>query len=104
MYSTGLFAQSIRGARKGHQRWSGSRGILKTDTQVTCGWAQAVRNRSPKGNMWSVIPVALLFMVINWNKRKQGSSSEGDKVLYNTGFLFVRPSIRQSFSPKPIQA
>ena len=38
-------------------------------------------NRSPKGNMWSVIPVALLCMIVNWNERKQGSGSEGDKVL-----------------------
>ena len=39
------------------------------------------RNRSPKGNMWSAIPVALLCMVVNRNERKQGSGSEGDEVL-----------------------
>ena len=38
-------------------------------------------NRSPKGNMWSVIPVALLCMVVNQSERKQGSGLEGDEVL-----------------------
>ena len=38
-------------------------------------------NRSPKGNMWSAIPIALLCMVVNQNERKQGSGPEGDKVL-----------------------
>ena len=38
-------------------------------------------NRSPKGNMWSAIPVALLCMIVNWSERKQGSGPEGDKVL-----------------------
>ena len=38
-------------------------------------------NRSPKGNMWSAIPVALLCMVVNWNERKQDSGPEGDVVL-----------------------
>ena len=38
-------------------------------------------NRSPKGNMWSAIPVALLCMVVNRNERKQGSGPERDKVL-----------------------
>ena len=38
-------------------------------------------NGSPKGNMWSAIPVALLCMVVNWNERKQGSGPEGDEVL-----------------------
>ena len=27
-------------------------------------------NRSPKGNMWSAIPVALLCMIANWSMRK----------------------------------
>ena len=39
------------------------------------------RNRSPKGNMWSVIPVALLCMIVNWSERKQGSSPKRDEVL-----------------------
>ena len=30
-------------------------------------------NRSPKGNMWSVIHVALLGMIVNWSEGKQGS-------------------------------
>ena len=38
-------------------------------------------NRSPKGNMWSAIPVALLCMIVNWSERKQGSGPEGDEVL-----------------------
>ena len=38
------------------------------------------RNRSPKGNTWSAIPVALLCMVVNQNER-QGSGPEGDEVL-----------------------
>ena len=52
--------------------------------------------------MWSAIPVALLCMVVNQNERKQGSGSEGDDVLLNTGDFrlfvrsFVRPSIRLS--------
>ena len=37
-------------------------------------------NRSPKGNTWSAIPVALLCMVVNWNER-QGSGPKGDEVL-----------------------
>ena len=37
-------------------------------------------NRSPKGNMWSAIPVALLCMVVNGSERKQDSGPEGDKV------------------------
>ena len=37
-------------------------------------------NRSPKGNTWSAIPVALLCMVVNWNER-QGSGLNEDKVL-----------------------
>ena len=39
------------------------------------------KNRSPKGNMWSAIPVALLCMFVNWSERKQGSGPEGDEVL-----------------------
>ena len=38
-------------------------------------------NRSPKGNIWSAIPVALLCMILNWSKRKQGSGPKGDEVL-----------------------
>ena len=39
------------------------------------------KNRSPKGNMWSAIPVALLCMILNWSERKQGSGPKGDEVL-----------------------
>ena len=38
-------------------------------------------NRSPKGNMWSAIPVALLCVIVKWSERKQGSGPEGDEVL-----------------------
>ena len=38
-------------------------------------------NRSPKGNMWSVIPVALLCMIVKWSERKQGSGPKGEEVL-----------------------
>ena len=37
-------------------------------------------NRSPKGIMWSAIPVALLHIVVYWIER-QGSGPKGDKVL-----------------------
>ena len=39
------------------------------------------RNRSPKGNMWSAIPVALLCMIVNLSEGRQGSGPEGDEVL-----------------------
>ena len=75
----------------------------RPDTLVACGWAGAVLekvtrasgqepytqkaqnaekvNRSPKGHMWSAIPVALLCMIVKWSERKQGSGPEGDEVL-----------------------
>ena len=31
-------------------------------------------NQSPKGNMWSAIPVALLCMIVNLSKEKQGAA------------------------------
>ena len=49
-------------------------------------------NRSPKGNIWSAISVALLCMTVNLCEGKQGSGPEGNKVLENTGgVLFVLP-------------
>ena len=39
------------------------------------------RNRSPKGNMWSAIPFALLCMIVTLSEMKQGSGPEGDEVL-----------------------
>ena len=39
------------------------------------------KNRSPRGNMWSAIPVALLCMIVIWSEGKQGSGPEGDEVL-----------------------
>ena len=54
-------------------------------------------NRSPKGNMWSAIPVALLCMIVKSSERKQGSSPEEDELLYKTGrLLFVPPSFHHS--------
>ena len=38
-------------------------------------------NQSPKGNMWSAIPIALLCMIMNLSEGKQGSGPEGDEVL-----------------------
>ena len=38
-------------------------------------------NQSPKGNMWSAIPDALLCMIVNLSEGKQGSGLEGDEVL-----------------------
>ena len=38
-------------------------------------------NKSPKGNMWSVISVPLLCMTVYLSEGKQGSGPEGDKVL-----------------------
>ena len=38
-------------------------------------------NRSPKGNIWSAIPVALLCMIVNLCEGKQGSGPKGDEVL-----------------------
>ena len=44
------------------------------------GKTDTVTNRSPKGNTWSAIPVALLSMVVNQNER-QGSGPKGGEVL-----------------------
>ena len=44
-------------------------------------WADSRVNWSPKGNMWSAIPVALLCLTVNWSERKQGSDPKPDKVL-----------------------
>ena len=38
-------------------------------------------HQSPKGNMWSAIPVALLCMLVTEGDGKQGSGPEGDDVL-----------------------
>ena len=31
--------------------------------------------------MWSATPVTLLYMIVSWSERKQGSGPEGDKDL-----------------------
>ena len=38
------------------------------------------KNRSPKGNMWSAIPVALLCMIVNLSDMKWSRRSKGGKV------------------------
>ena len=53
---------------------------MKTVTEMICQGTKW-QNRSPKGNIWSAIPVALLCTIVKWSKRKQGSGPEGDKVL-----------------------
>ena len=43
-------------------------------------------NQSPKGNMWSAIPFALLCMIVNLSKRKQGSGPGGaDDLWFHIG-------------------
>ena len=42
---------------------------------------EKAQNRSPKGSMWSVIPVALLCLIVNWSEKKQGSGPKGNEVL-----------------------
>ena len=44
-------------------------------------WADSRPNQSPKGNMWSAIPFALLCLIVNWSEGKQGSGPKGDDVL-----------------------
>ena len=55
--------------------------LVLTKCKKMCFLQYWRENRSPKGNMWSAIPVALLYTIMNWRERKQGSGPEGDKVL-----------------------
>ena len=64
-------------SREGEQSFQSSGGDSEITIQKN---TQRARNRSPTGNTWSAIPVALLCMVINQNER-QGSGPEGNKVL-----------------------
>ena len=50
-------------------------------SKLDLGLNYGKENQSPKGNMWSAIPVALLCMVVSRSERKQGSGPEGDEVL-----------------------
>lgn len=53
------------------------------------------RGGSPKGNMWSVIPVVLLCAIVNWSERKKGSGPEEDD--WETFVcLSICPSVRPS--------
>ena len=45
--------------------------VQQSSTTTTTTTIKA--NQSPKGNMWSAIPVDLLCMVVKRNERKQGS-------------------------------
>ena len=54
--------------------------------------------------MWSAIPVGLLSVIVNWSEVKQGSGSEGDKVLWNKGGTFVYASVHLSALPTPSQS
>ena len=56
-------------------------------------------NRSPKGNMWSALPVALLCMIVNFNKRRQGSGPEEGQSPVETMGTFVCPSVCPSVCP-----
>ena len=44
-------------------------------------------NQSPKGNMWSAVPLALLGILVIVDDRQQGSHPKEDNVLQNTGGL-----------------
>ena len=53
--------------------------------------------------MWSAIPVALLCMIVNLSKGKQGSGPEGDEVLLNTGgisFVLLERPQRTDLKPQ----
>ena len=54
-------------------------------------------NRSPKGNISSAIPVALLCMIVNWSDRKQGSgpAPKGTKSCRTQGDFYssIRPTV-----------
>ena len=52
-----------------------------TSRYDTCGGGLGKGNQSPKGNMWSAIPVALLCMLVIVGDGKQGSGPKGDDVL-----------------------
>ena len=36
-------------------------------------------NRSPKGNIWSTIPVALLWVIVNWSEGSRAAAPKGTK-------------------------
>ena len=52
-------------------------------------------NRSPKGNIWSAIPIAPLCVIVKWCKRKQGSEPKGTKSCRTQGDFCssVRPFV-----------
>ena len=66
------------------------------------GGEEGEGNRSPKGNMWSAIPVALLCVIVKWSKRKQGSGPKGvNNLCFHTGEFFPSPSSPPS-PPSPL--
>ena len=52
--------------------------IFKLRSLLVQTASNVVHNQSPKGNVWSAIPIALLSMNANWSEGKQGSSSKRD--------------------------
>ena len=52
--------------------------ILTFDDYFDCV-PDGISNKSPKGNMWSAIPVALLCMVVNWNGGSSAAAPKGTK-------------------------
>ena len=57
-------------------------GLRRTDRQI---------DNSRKSIRWSIIPIVLLFMIVNWIEKK-GSSPKRDEVLQDSGVLFLGSS------------
>ena len=57
-----------------------------------------IANRSPKGNMWSAIPVALLCMIVIGVRGSRAGPRRGRSPVEHRG-TSVRPSVRSSFRP-----
>ena len=75
---------------------------------IVSGLMMVGKNQSPKGNMWSAIPVALLCMKVNWSARKQGNSPQkGRSPREHRGTIVcssVHPSVCLFVPPRPSQA
>ena len=56
-------------------------GTVRADKRLGRADLRPEQVGTPKGNMWSAVPVALLCLIVNWSERKQGRGPEGDKVL-----------------------
>ena len=73
-----------------HDEWNSIPNYNPPYLQVDKRWPDDTRqslafirigNQTPKGNMWTAIPVALLCMIVNKSETEQGSSPRGGKVL-----------------------